>query len=279
VSAHLISGSTAVYGIAGDPVAHSLSPALHAAAFDALRIDAVSIALRARAEAAGAVADAVRELGVLGLSITMPLKGSIVEHCDERADVVARLGACNCLVRTDTGAVRAESTDGAGLLEAIACVSGRPVNGATCVVVGSGGAARAAIDALGTAGARHIFVVARRPDATAHACAVAPNASPGTPADAVEADIVVQATPIGMHDTTTEHTDPLVDASVLGAGQLAVDLVYHPRVTRWLARAASAGATTVPGAEVLVHQAAGALALWLRTEVPIGPLHEVVARP
>jgi shikimate dehydrogenase len=273
-----VTGATAVYGVVGDPIAHSLSPALHAAAFGALGIDAVSVALRADASAARLVVGAVRDVGILGLSVTMPLKAPVVEHCDERSEIVERLGACNCLVRTLRGDVRAESTDGAGLLGAIACVSGRAVDGARCVVVGSGGAARAAIDALATAGARHVSVVARRPDAAAAASAIATNASPGAPSDAIDADIVIQATPVGMLDTGTEHADALVDASVLGAGQLAVDLVYHPRVTRWLARAASAGATTVPGVEVLVHQAAGALGLWLGTEVPIEPLHEAAAR-
>ncbi len=76
-----------------------------------------------------------------------------------------------------------------------------------------------------------------------------------------------------MHDTETADADALVDATRLGAGQVAVDLVYHPRVTRWLAGATDAGATPVQGAEVLVHQATGALERWLRCEVPVDPLH------
>jgi shikimate dehydrogenase len=279
VSARAITGATAVYGVVGDPIAHSLSPALHAAAFDALGVDAVSVALRAGADAAMLAVGSVRELGILGLSVTMPLKAPIVEHCDERSPVVERLGACNCLVRTGRGDVRAESTDGAGLLDAIRCVSGRGVDGARCVVVGAGGAARAAIDALANAGAREVLVVARRPEAVASACSLATVAAPGTTSSGADADLVVNATPIGMLDTDTEHVDPLVDGATLGAGQLAVDLVYHPRVTRWLERAASAGATTVPGVEVLVHQAAGALHLWLGTDVPVDPLHAVAGRP
>jgi shikimate dehydrogenase len=271
-------GATAVYGVVGDPVAHSMSPALHAAAFDALGVDAVSVALRAGTQAAALVAGAVRELGIRGLSVTMPLKGPLVAHCDERSEVVERLGACNCVVRTSSGAVRAASTDGDGLLDAITCVSGRHLDGARCVVVGAGGAARAAIDALATAGARAVTVIARRPEAAAAASEIAAVAAPGAPSAALDADVVVQATPIGMDDTDAALAEPLVDPSTLGAGQLAVDLVYHPRVTRWLARAASAGATTVPGLEVLVHQAAGALGLWLDCDVPIGPLHDVAAR-
>jgi shikimate dehydrogenase len=267
-----------VFGIVGDPIEHSLSPALHAAVFHELGIDAVSVAFRAGAPAAATVVQAVRDLGIQGLSVTMPLKAPVVTHCDARSETVARLGACNCLVPDPLG-VRAESTDGAGLLAALSCVAGRDVSGTTCVVIGSGGAARAAIDALATAGAREVLVVARNTEAARSACGVAAVARAGTAHDAGGADVVVQATPVGMQDTAAEHAEPLVDGSSLSAGQVAVDLVYHPRVTRWLARAASAGATTVPGVEVLVHQGALALELWLGVDVPLGALHEVAARP
>jgi shikimate dehydrogenase len=272
-----ISGSTSVYGLAGDPIAHSLSPALHNATFEALGIDAVSVALRAGVEAAASVVGAVRSMGVRGLSITMPLKSAVVEHCDECTEVVVRLGACNVLTALPGAKVRADSTDGAGLLDAIRCVAGRDVDGARCAVLGAGGAARAAIDALARAGAREVLVVARRPEAASAAAALAPVARPGQAAQAHDVDVVVQATPVGMHDTASRSDDALVDGVMLGAGQVAVDLVYHPRVTRWLAGATVAGATPVQGVEVLVHQAQLALIGWLGADVPLAPLHEVAA--
>lgn len=269
------SGATAVYGIAGDPIAHSLSPSLHNAAFAALGVDAVSVAFRAGADDAACVVDAVRRLGVRGLSVTMPLKAALVAHCDERSRTVERLGATNLLVRTDAGTVRAESTDGAGLVLAIACVTGVDVQGRRCAVLGAGGAARAAIEALAGAGASEVLVVARRAEAATEAATVAPSARAAMPDEAATADVLVQATPVGMLDTDGQHANALVDGDVLGAGQIAVELVYHPRVTPWLARAASCGATTVEGVEVLVHQAAVALELWLGADAPLDALHAV----
>jgi len=275
----MVSGATAVYGVAGDPVAHSLTPALHAAAFDALGIDAVSVALRAGTDASAVVVEAVRRLGVRGLSVTMPLKEEVVAHCEERSGVVERLGAANCLTPTARGTVRADSTDGDGLVAAIACVRGEPLGDARCVVLGAGGAARAAVEALARAGASDVAVVARRAGPAAIAIGLADVARLGTARDAADADVVVQATPVGMLDTTAVDAAPLADAGVLGAGQVAVDLVYHPRVTPWLARAAARGATTVGGDEVLVHQAALALSRWLEADVPLDSLHGVIARP
>lgn len=269
-----VSGRTAVYGIAGDPIAHSLSPALHQAAFDALGVDAVSVAFRADEAAADAVVALVAELGVRGLSVTMPLKTAVAARCANRTELVERLGACNTLVWTPSGAL-ADSTDGDGLVSAIECVAKHRVESKRCAVLGAGGAARAAIEALSRAGAADVLVVARRPDAAAAAAAVGSSARPASAADALGAEIVVQATPVGMDGGPAG--PGLLDGGRLGSGQIAIDLVYHPRVTRWLAAATAAGATPVPGAEVLVHQARLALERWLDTDVPLGPLHEVVA--
>jgi shikimate dehydrogenase len=272
-------GATLVFGVAGDPVAHSLSPTLHNAAFRALGTDAVSIALRAAADDASLVVESVRRLGVRGLSVTMPLKSVIVGYCDELAPVVESLGAANCLVRTATGGVRAESTDGDGLVAAIACVADREVTGLRCGVVGAGGAARAAVLALAMAGAADVVVIARREDRAAEVADLTPVARVGTARDVPVLDLVVQATPVGMLGTAEERAEPLVEPSTLQAGQIAVDLVYHPRVTPWLARAASSGACAVGGVEVLVHQAASALAIWLGVAVPLDALHAAVAAP
>jgi shikimate dehydrogenase len=272
-------GSTAVFGVAGDPVAHSLSPKLHNAAFLALERDAVSIALRADASDAAVVVDALRRLGVRGLSVTMPLKAAVVKHCDERADVVELLGAANCLVRTDEGAVRAESTDGDGLLAAIACVADRDVRGLRCMVVGAGGAARSAVVALAGAGVAEVVVLARRAEQARGVASLAEAAREGSTRDLEGVDIVVQATPVGMLGTAEERATPLVDALSLRAGQIAVDLVYHPRVTPWLARAASRGACPVGGVEVLVHQAALAISIWLGAPAPLEVLHAAAVAP
>ena len=272
-------GATRVFGVAGDPVAHSLSPTLHNAAFDALGIDAVSVALRAVERDAAAVVDAVRRLGIEGLSVTMPLKAAVIEHCDERTSLVELLGAANCLLGTSEGGVRAASTDGDGLVAAITCVTARELGGLRCGVVGAGGAARAAVVALAAAGAAEVVVIARRADQARDAARLADTARLGEPADVADLDVVVQATPVGMLGTAQATSGSLVDPTALRAGQVVVDLVYHPRVTPWLARAASSGASAVGGVEVLVHQAAAALSIWLGVPAPLDALHAAVAAP
>jgi shikimate dehydrogenase len=279
VTAPQPTGATQVFGVAGDPVAHSLSPTLHNAAFRALGVDAVSIALRAGLGDAAVVVDAVRRLGVRGLSITMPLKAAVVEHCDERAAVVELLAATNCLVRTETGGVRAESTDGDGLVAAIACAVHRDIRGLRCAVLGAGGAAGAAVLALAAAGAAEVVVIARREDQAQHVAGLAASARVGSAHDVADLDVIVQATPVGMLGTAEERGLPLVEPTSLRAGQVAVDLVYHPRVTPWLARAASSGASTVGGVEVLVHQAASAVSIWLGVPAPLDVLHAAVSAP
>jgi len=271
-----VTAATALYGVAGDPIAHSLSPALHNAAFEAMGIDAVSVALRAGAVDAQLVVGAVRTLGIHGLSVTMPLKVAVVEHCEHRTATVERLGASNCLVHEETSGVLAASTDGAGLLGAVSCVTGETVATKRCAVLGAGGAALAVIDALASAGAAEVIVVSRRAGAAARALALAPCVREGAPGEAATADLVIQATPVGMVGTDAQESDPLLDPGLLRADQIAVDLVYHPLVTPWLAQAASSGARTVGGIEVLIHQAAGALELWLGTAPPAAALHAAV---
>lgn len=273
-----VTASTAVYGVAGDPISHSMSPMLHNAVFRALGVDAISVAFLAGVDDAASVVDVVRRLGVGGLSVTMPLKEAVVLLCDERTETVERVGAANCLMRRHDGSVLAASTDGEGVTGAIARRGDVEVAGQRCAVLGAGGAARAAIDALCEAGAREVIVVARDPLAAAVAASVGQAARPGTSDEARDAAVVVQATPIGMARTRSEHAPALLDGGALGVGQLAVELVYHPSVTPWLAQAASAGASPVSGADVLAHQAAAALSLWLGVDVPIGPLLEVVAQ-
>jgi shikimate dehydrogenase len=131
------------------------------------------------------------------------------------------------------------------------------------VVVGAGGAARAAVLALAGAGAAEVVVVNRSPQRAATAAALAGDRGRvGTADDARDALLVVQATPAGMRDTPTEHESPLVPAELLGPGQVAVDLVYHPLRTPWVTEATDRGAVGLGGLGMLVHQAAEQFTAW-----------------
>jgi shikimate dehydrogenase len=146
-----------------------------------------------------------------------------------------------------------------------------------CLVVGAGGAARAVIRALGDAGAAEIVVAARRPEAAAEAVRLAPGvARAGSTDEADAADLVVNATPVGMGDVVELEPSLPVEAGRLGTGQVVVDLVYHPLVTPLVAAARQQGAVAVNGIGMLLHQAAIAFRLWTGETAPLEAMSAAV---
>lgn len=263
-------GASTVVGVIGDPIAHSLSPLLHNAAFDALGLDWVSVAF---AVSAGSTADALtgmRALGIAGLSVTMPHKESAFAAVDDTTEVARHLGAVNCVSWRD-GVLVGDSTDGEGFLAALRRSVGFEPDAKRCLVIGAGGAARAVTLALAAAGAAEV-VVLNRTAARAEAAATlaGPVGRVGSGADVATAELVVQATPIGMRRAGQRASDELpVDADALHAGQVVADLVYHPLETPLLAAATARGAVAVGGLGMLVHQAALALERWTGRVVPV----------
>ncbi len=273
------SAATAVVGVIGDPVAHSLSPRLHNAAFAALGLDWVSVGFPVAAGRVGAALAGALALGVRGLSVTMPHKEAAAAAATERSALVDRLGAANCLV-AEGGGWAAESTDGAGLLASLERGHGFDPAGRRCLVVGAGGAARAVAAALGDAGAAEVVVVNRTAARAAAAAALAgPVGRGGTAEDAAGCALVVNATPAGMADVTGGPAAAPVDAALLGPGQIVVDLVYHPPVTPWLAAAGARGATAANGLGMLVHQAALQVTRWTGRPAPVGAMWRAVGGP
>jgi shikimate dehydrogenase len=261
----------------GDPVTHSLSPLLHNTAFGAVGLDWVSVGFGVPAGAAAHALAGVRALGLRGVSVTMPHKGDVAALVDERSAVADRLGAVNCVVRSGERLV-GDNTDGAGFLAALRRGAAFDPAGRRCLVVGAGGAARAVILALADAGADEVVVVNRTP-MRAHAAAALAGSSGrvGSAAEAAGAELVVNATPVGMAGVVPG-TQPLVPGSALGAGQTAVDLVYHPATTAWMQEAAARGATVLGGLGMLVHQAAIQLARWTGQEPPLAQMWEAGVR-
>jgi shikimate dehydrogenase len=272
---------TTLVGVIGQPVRHSLSPLLHNAAFAALDLNWTSVAFEVPNGQAGAALAAMRALGVAGLSVTMPHKADVAALADERSDEVAVLEAANCVVNRD-GILRAENTDGAGFVAALARGAGRDPAGLRCLVVGAGGAARAVTLALAQAGAAAVQVCNRT---SSKADAVAALAGPdgsvvegaGVAAAAGEADLVVQATPVGLAGAGAGDADWIVPPSCLHGGQIVVDLIYAPRPTPWLAAAAAQGATTLDGLGMLVHQAAIQIEHWTGQVAPVAVMWEAVS--
>ncbi len=273
-------GTSVVVGVIGDPVRHSLSPVLHNAAFAALGLDWVSVAFSVPPASLDAALAGARALGVRGLSVTMPHKEAVAAKVDRTSPTAARLGAVNCVVIEPDGLV-GENTDGQGFVAALHRGAGFDASGRRCLVAGAGGAARAVVLALAEAGASEVVVVGRSPVRVADAASLAGRVGrAGVPSEAADAELVVNATPLGMAGTTEAGALPPIDPVLLGPGQLVMDLVYAPRPTRWLELAQRRGAEVLDGLGMLVHQAALQVELWSGCHAPVEAMwHAVTVRP
>jgi shikimate dehydrogenase len=269
-----ISGATRIAGIIGDPVRHSLSPALHNTAYRILELDWVYAAFEVPAGATGAALDAMRVLGLVGLSVTMPHKAAAAERCDELTADAAALRSVNTVHLDDTRRLVGDSTDGEGFLRSLRDAGHDPA-GLPIVVLGGGGAARAVALALGRAGAR-VTVCARQPAAAGAAAALARgDAAPwdARSSAAARSAVVVNATPVGMGATGAGAASELpLPVDALRAGQVCVDLVYHPRETPLLRAAREHGLAVVDGLGMLVHQAALQIEAWTGRSAPIAAM-------
>ncbi len=268
--------STHVAAVIGDPVRQSLSPVLHNAAFAALGLNWVYVALPVPAGQVPAALAGVRALGIEGLSVTMPHKAAAASGVDRLSPTAERLGAVNTVSRRADLLV-GDSTDGDGFLAALAHDEGWDAPGRRCLVLGTGGAARAVVLALASAGAASVAVAGRRPEAAAATAALAGAAGSVVGIDSVaDAELIVNATPVGMSGVVAiARSDgspelPLgLDPSRLGPGQLVVDLVYAPATTPLLQAARTAGASSSNGLGMLIHQAARQFRLWTGEDPPL----------
>jgi shikimate dehydrogenase len=256
-----------VAAVIGDPVAHSLSPAIHNAAFAATGVDATYTAVRVAPDELAALMDEARTVDLLGLSVTMPHKAAILAHLDEVRHEAQVLDAVNCVLRDGDRLVGA-NTDGAGFVDALAAASVDLV-GTRVVVLGAGGAARAVIHALAAEGVAELGIVNRSPErAKAAVLLGGRDARVAEVGDVPDFDVVVNATSVGMGESAGRSTLP-VPADLLREGQVVVDLVYEPVETGLLAAARAAGARALDGVGMLVHQAAHAFHLWTGQEAPV----------
>lgn len=251
-----ITSATNIFGVVGLPVSHSVSPAMHNAAFRALGVDAVYLSFPA-VDVDDFMAFA-RGLGVSGASVTIPYKVALAERADEVDPLARRIGAINTL-RMDRGRWLARNTDINGFLRPL-LDRGVPLDGRRVSVLGSGGSSRAVTTGLTMAGAI-VTVHARNADraqALAAACGV--QAGPWPPT-AGSWDLLVNCTPVGMYPNV--EASP-VSATALGGG-LVYDLVYNPLETRLLREARAAGSATIGGLDMLVAQAQDQCEWWVGT--------------
>ncbi|HXE76042.1 MAG TPA: shikimate dehydrogenase [Candidatus Xenobia bacterium] len=265
-----LNARTRVYGLLGNPVAHSFSPAMHNAAFQHARMNAVYLPLEASTP--GELLDCLEPFCIAGLSVTHPHKEAILRYLDAVDPLAATIGAVNTVVVRGGGKLYGYNTDYVGVLRTLQ--HHVLLEGARVLLVGAGGAARACAFALATAGA-FISVTARRPGAArALARAVGGEAIPRPAVRKRRFDATINCTPVGQA--------PDADASPLRAEELnsrvVFDLVYNPLETKLLRLARRRGIRTVPGWQMLVEQGAAQFEIWTGLRAPLDVMRRAVLR-
>jgi len=256
-----ITGATRVYGLLGRPVAHSLSPAMHNAAFAELGLDAVYVAFAVK-DLEQAVTG-LRGLDLGGVSVTIPFKEDIIPLLDELDPVAAHIGAVNTVVNRD-GHLVGYNTDWLGALAALRLYT--PITGEHVLILGAGGAARALAFAIReNQGSFSITDIdGSRAEKLAREFggeALAQNALAGS-----RATVLINATPVGM----APNTDAIpIDPELLSHFRVVMDIVYQPLSTRLLQEARSRGCQTIDGLKMLIHQGAAQFELWTNRPAPV----------
>jgi len=255
----------------GDPVGHSLSPAMHNAALRACGLLWQYELLETPRARLAQVVQRLRADDCVGANVTIPHKQAIIEYLDEVTPLAQRIGAVNTILRRD-GKLIGENTDVYGITQTLR-EANVALRGARVVVLGAGGAARATVFALAAEGASSIGII-NRTEERAHALAdalrqhhphlhVTVNQN-----DALaSAHLIINATSVGMMPRSDE--SPLPAEVRLARNVVVFDLVYRPRLTRLLREAARAGARTLDGLGMLVHQGAAAFTLWTGRVAPV----------
>ncbi len=263
-----VSGNTALYGILGNPVAHSMSPLMHNTAFELLGIDAVYLPFEVE-DFPRALAG-MKALGIKGASVTHPFKTQALDLADEIDDISEKIGAVNTLVFEKHG-IRGTNTDWVGAVASIEALL--PIKGHRFVVLGAGGAARAVVFGIVSKGGN--CIVANRSEDKGRALAQAFDCDfvPLPEIDQVQADCLVNTTPVGMYPKTDEM--PVPDQA-LGAYKAVADVIYNPLETMLLKQAKAAGCMVASGFEMFVYQGIEQFTIWTGAQAPVREMREVV---
>ncbi len=263
-----IDAATRVYGVVGDPISHSLSPVIMNSAFRRENVNAVFLALHAKT--LKDLLNCVREIPIHGLSVTMPYKEAILEHLDNTDSHTTKIGACNTVVRAQDGKLYGFNTDAAGIVRPLE----RRLNtleGARILVLGAGGAARAAVFGLKERGSEVYILNRSLANAKKLARQARARIMKRPDLKKMAFDVIINATPVGMGNT---RDTPLQDKEI--NARYVFDMVYDPAETRLLKLAKERGAQIIPGIEMFVHQAARQFEIWTGKPAPWDEMLRVV---
>ena len=262
-----------IFGIFGDPISHSLSPAMQNAALRAMGLDACYFAFRVPPQRLKDALLGAAAMGFGGLNLTIPLKEQVLELDILQPDELARaIGAVNTVSFDPQGRMTGHNTDGAGALQALRD-AGVHIKGSNVLLIGAGGAARALAYTLEQEGAE--ISIANRSLQRAHELAASVGAMGFCLCDldrlVLQSDIIINATSVGMREGDAR----LFEGRLLREGQAVFDIVYN-RETELLKDARIAGAVAIDGVMMLVYQGAKALEIWTEKEAPVPVMERAV---
>jgi len=279
-----ISGHTTPFAVLGHPIGHTLSPIMHNRSIAALGMDAIYLAFDAPPDRLMAILPAMRDMGFRGVNLTVPLKEIAFRGLDQ-LDASAQLsGSVNTIEFLEDGSLRGHSTDGYGFVTSVQEAFGVSVAGQDVFVLGSGGAGRALAITCADEGATRVVVSDIDAERAAKvveeiqagfpkvAVATAGAAVPDWATAAGQADLVIQATPVGMKTTDA----PLLPRDAFRAGQMLFDLIYMYPETGIMREALAAGAKAANGLGMLLHQGARSFAIWTGRQPDVAAMREAL---
>lgn len=269
-----ISGKTHVCGVIGDPIEHTLSPAMQNAAFEHLKLDWVFLAFKVKATEVEDALRGMRGLGIRGLNVTMPHKNTVIAFLDKVDESAKFLGSVNTIL-ADDGELKGFSTDGLGAVNALK-ENGVKLSGKKVVLLGAGGAAKAVAFAIAKE-ARELIILNRTSEKTNQLAetlssrlgkkVAGERLTPRiTQKELENADILINATSVGMHPQADQS---LVAPQWLKPNLAVMDIVYNPLETKLAKDAKAAGAQIISGVEMLIYQGAASFEIWTGHKAPV----------
>jgi len=266
-----VDAATRVYGVVGDPVGHSLSPIMMNTAFRRESINAVYLAMQAKS-----VKDfiaCVRDIPIHGFSVTMPYKEQIVQHLDNMDTFTEKTGACNTVIRAQDGKLYGFNTDVFGVLRPLE--QRLPLANARILIIGAGGAARAAVFGLRERNAQ-IFIT-NRSSASGQKLARQARGKfvPRSALRKMDFDVIINATPVGMSDLPQKTAPSPLNENEIRTKYL-MEMIYAPVETKLLKMARAKGVQIISGAEMFVHQGARQFEIWTGKPAPFDEMYRVV---
>ena len=270
----MIKGTTKIAGVIGFPVEHTVSPGIHNAAFAALGLDCIYVPFPVRPENLEQAIRGLSPLSIIGINVTIPHKETVIAYLDEISEEARRIGAVNTVI-VKGGRLIGDNTDGKGFMQALREEGKIDVREKKIVILGAGGAGRAVAMQSGLEGAGELVIFDKEEERSKRLRAdikreipwlcvetISPN---GIKSALNEADILVNATPVGMNIDD----ELIIDSQWLFPRTLVFDLIYNPRKTKLMQAGRKRGCPVVGGLGMLIYQGALSFELWTGKKAPL----------